>query len=335
MDLSTYRTVLAACLAGIAAAPLGANDFDPPGSTLKLAVEYRYESAGTQSSEGMYDPRVWRVERTVKMTSTLAAQAPQPLPSMQALDEEQLADIDAKQAKAQDMQAQMAPMMASVEEIMAKCGEDEACLEQEVQRLGFGMSEDPEAMEGMRAAQQGAAEVFAPGAPRYQVWNATSVAGEYRIDETLHARVTDPICMEIPAGICTRDEVRKGAGPVPLPPGSGNSSAAMASGGAVEVDAAKQMLTIRLPVPGMPLPYTETITTDEPEGTHSTPTPTGPQSKLLHFGSYGQGNLHTMDPITVAMEGDWHNQAGEKAVEVEGAYGETVLMTIRWHFSPN
>ena len=50
---------------------------------------------------------------------------------------------------------------------------------------------------------------------------------------------------------------------------------------AFEVDGVRQTITLMLPVPLMPLPYTETITTDEPAGTHSTPTPKGPQPRQL------------------------------------------------------
>lgn len=334
MDLPIYRTVLAICLTVMATATLKASDFAPVGSTLNLTVEYRYESAGKQSSEGMYDPRVWRVEQTVRLTTALTAQAPQALPTMQALDAEQVADIKTKQAKAQDMQTQMAPMMANVEEIMAKCGEDEACIEREVQKMGFGMSGTEELAE-MQDVQKSAAEVFKPGDPRYQRWQATTQEGTYRINETLHARVTDPICMEIPAGVCTRDEVRKGEGAVPVPPGSDNATVAAAGGASLEMDAQKNSLIIQLPVPAMPLPYIETITTDEPEGTHDTPTPEGPQNKLLSFGGNGPGNLRSMDPMTLAIQGDWRNQTGEKVVEMQGDYGETAKMTIRWSLSGN
>lgn len=323
------RTLLAMCLAGAITATLHAYDFAPAGSKVALSVEYRYKSAGTQSSEGMYDPRVWRIEQTVILTSELAAEAMQAMPSIQELDASQMAALEGMQNKAQDMSTQMAPMMASVEEIMAKCGEDEACIESAIQNMGFDMSGSPE-MDKMQEARQDAAEVFKPGAPRYQAWRSTSQQGNYRIDETLHVRVTDPICMEIPGGVCTRDEVRKGEGAVPLPPG--DNAAAAAGIAAVEVDAAKGTLIIRLPVPLMPLPYTETITTDEPEGTHDTPTPKGPLSQLLNFGGTGPGNLYDLKPITVAIDGDWHQQSGEQVVEIQGGYGETAQMTIHWHF---
>jgi hypothetical protein len=171
------------------------------------------------------------------------------------------------------------------------------------------------------------------GAPRYQAWRPTMQKGTYVIDETVHMSVTDPICTGKPRHRCTRDEVRKGSGEIPLLPGGKKNPGAVAGVSAVEVDTAKNTITVTLPVPLFPLPYTETITTDEPEGTHDTPTPKGPQQKLLRFRVDTAGNVTHDKPFTVALKGGWRSQAGEQVVALKGEFGDAGKLTVRWRFN--
>jgi len=94
-----------------------------------------YESAGKKSSEGMYDPHEWRVKRSVSLVADLAAQATTAMPTLQAIDAAQTAELKSKSDKAQAVATQMAPMMADAEKIMAKCGDDEACITREAQKM--------------------------------------------------------------------------------------------------------------------------------------------------------------------------------------------------------
>jgi hypothetical protein len=102
---------------------------------------------------------------------------------------------------------------------------------------------------------------------------------------------------------------------------------------AVEMDGSKNTLTVALPVPMFPLRYTETITTDEPEGTHDTPTPTGPHQKLLRFRVDEAGAVTHAKPLTVSLKGDWRSQTGERVVPLTGEFGDGGTLTIRWRFS--
>ena len=88
-----------------------------------------------------------------------------------------------------------------------------------------------------------------------------------------------------------------------------------------------------LPVPMFLLPYTETITTDEPAGTHDTPTPKGPQQKQLSFRVNAAGGITHDKPITVALKGGWRSQAGEQVVALKGEFGDAGTLTIRWRFN--
>jgi hypothetical protein len=93
------------------------------------------------------------------------------------------------------------------------------------------------------------------------------------------------------------------------------------------------MLTVGLPIPFGPLPYTETITTDEPEGTHDTPTPKGSHTRegIFRVSASGSGFMHDK-PLTVALKGGWRDQAGEQVVRLPGELGNGGTLTVRWRF---
>ena len=327
-QLQVSRYLLAVFLTPVCLAAQATDAFAPVGAKATITVDYLYESAGKERSEGMYDPYEWNVKRTLNMVADLAAQPTTPTPTMQVFDAAQTADIKNTAAKAESAARKMAPMMADVEKIMAKCGDDEACIARESMALGAAMQGTPQ-MEAANSAKKDI-EALKPGAPRYQAWRPTAQKGTYLIDETAHVSVPDPICAGRPRGRCTRDEVRKGSGAVPVPALAKSDQAGLAGLSGVEVDTAKNTITLMLPVPLAQLPYTETITTDEPEGTHDTPTPKGPQQKALFF----RVNV-TNDPksFTVPLKGGWRSQAGEQVIKLKGKFGETGTLTVRWRFT--
>jgi hypothetical protein len=188
-------------------------------------------------------------------------------------------------------------------------------------------------MAAAMSAKQDARELATAGTPRYQAWRATAQKGSYRIDETVHISVTDPICTSRPRHRCTRDEVRAGVGEIPLPPEAKKNGLAAAGLAAAEVDASKNTLTLTLPVPLFPLPYTETITSDEPAGTHDTPTPKDPQQKLLRFRVDAAGGVTHDKPITVPLKGGWRSQSGELVANLNGEFGDAGRLVVRWRFS--
>lgn len=320
---------LAASFATHAAEP-----FAPPGAKATLSVEYSYESAGRKSSAGMYDPYEWRVKRGMSIAVDLAAQAALALPMVQAVDAKQMAGVTSQVGKAQAVATKMAPMMADVQKIMAKCGDDEACMTREVEKMGTAMAGTPK-MAAAMDARKDAAELMKPAGARYQAWRATAQRGTYAIDESVNMSIPDPICAGKPRHRCTRSEVRKGGGPIPVPPeaySKGNLGAA-AGLGAVEVDAERNTITIGLPNALGLLPYTETIVTDEPAGTHDKPTPVGPQARQLLYRVSASGSGMMEQPFTVPLKGGWRDQAGERVVKLKGKFGDEGTLTVRWRFA--
>ena len=315
----------------LVAATLGhaAEPFAPAGAKATLYVDYLYESTGRKSENGGYDPYEWKVKRHLNMVAELAAQAPLGMPTVQPMDSAQVATIEGKARKAQAAAAPMAPMMADAQKIMARCGDDEACITREVQKMGAAMS-GSQVADARKAGSDMAA--LGPGAPRYQAFRATSQRGTYLIDEHVRISNADPICTSKPRHRCTREETRKGGGAVPAPE-TGRSREAAAGFSAVEVDVARNTLAIMPPVPLAMLPYTETIASDEPDGTYDTPIARGARPKQAFFRVSASGSGYQHDkPFVVPVKGAWRSQQGEQVVPLKGRYGDTGTLTVRWRF---
>ena len=165
--------MFALCLAATCATSQAADAFAPVGAKATISVDYVYESGGKKSSEGMYDPYQWRVKRSANLVAELAAQAATAMPTVQAIDAAQTAELKGKSAKAKAAATKMAPMTADVEKIMAKCGDNEACITREAQKMGAALQGTPEMATAM-SAKKDMQELSKPGAPRYQAWRPTA-----------------------------------------------------------------------------------------------------------------------------------------------------------------
>jgi hypothetical protein len=286
------------------------------GTKTTLNVEYTFESSGkTQDKNDLHE---WHVHRNAKLTAVLSAETAMALPALHAVEASQTADMKHTQERVAGAQQKMAPMMADVEKLMLKCGDDEACMTREIQAYGMNTKMTPE----LKSAKQDVQALSTPGTARYQLWSAGAQTGTYAIDEKRHDVVADPLCM--PTLHCTRDETRKGAGELPLPPGAKPSlknDPKTATGFAlVEVDAVKNTVVMKLPVPLMALAYTQTSTTNSPEEKNST------KQDMMRF----PGELK---PITVALTGQLQDQSGTQSLKIDGKGSESGTLTIKWRFA--
>lgn len=312
---------LLVALPTVQAQPAG---FAPAGSRATLTVEYRYEASGRKQNK--YDSWQWQVMRRVELEAELVAGKPQSLPSMQPLDAGHSARQQQQMAQAQRATTEMAPMMASAQAVIEKCGDDDKCIEREAMRMGMAMAGTPQQAQAQRTARE-TAEVMKPGADRYQVWSALTQKGSYALDESWKVVHADPICMRLPGARCKHDLLRKGGGAL----------AASASPSNLEFDLQAGTVMLMLPVPLAPLNYVETHTTDEPEGAHDTATPRGPQNgqTLLRVTADGKVNA---PPLKVALKGGWRSQAGEQVITMpagawHGGGGDDGRLVVRWKFT--
>jgi hypothetical protein len=216
-------------------------------------------------------------------------------------------------------------MMADVQAIVARCGEDEKCIERETQKLGFGMAGSDRLQSQLKTGKEAEAATR-PDADRYQRWQGRTQQGSYSVDEAWHVRHADPICMSLPGQRCNHNLVRQGAAQWAAGPTSAQ----------IEFDLQAQTLAVTLPMPHAALEVIETQTTDEPEGTHSFATPKGPQKGVvgLPTGADGQG----FKGIALPLKGGWRTQSGEQVLPAgagawHGASGGGGKLVIRWRFT--
>jgi hypothetical protein len=319
-----FRFATLAAAATLATAIDAADAFAPVGAKATLSVEYRFEAAGR--TQDKYDLREWRVKRGADVVAELVAQKPQPLPAMQPLQAGQAAKIQQQQAQAQKAAKQMAPMMADVQAIIARCGEDEKCIERETMKLGASMSGSAQLDTTLKTGKETAA-VMQPGADRYQRWQGRTQNVSYALDESWHVVHADPICMTLPKARCTHDMTRKGGGDMAPTPSTAQ----------VEIDAQAGTMILQLAVPLGVLAYVETQTTDEPPGTHDTPTPKGSRDGQMPLPVSADGKPNPA-LLTVALKGGWRSQTGEQTVAMgagswHGASGEGGTLRMRWRFA--
>lgn len=283
-----------------------AADFAAKGAAATLTVEYVYESAGKTADK--YDAHEWKVKRSAKVTADLTALPPEAYSGMHAMSAEQQADLAKKQTSAKSAQKKLEPMAADMEKIAAKCGDDEACIEREVKKYGFGMSDADQ--EKAKSAGKDIAEVGKQGPARYQLWKGASQNGTYTIEETAHFVDADPICESLPKQRCTKDETRKANGAIP----------ASGTGAMFEMDGKDKTLEVLLPGP-FPLAYSQTVTTNKPGEKGGT------SQGVVRFPSAAPR------PMKIAIKGDWKNQSGTETTKVQGAGGEGGTLTVRWQLT--
>lgn len=317
-------TLVLAAAAGAAHAA----DFAPVGAKATLSVEYRFVAKGQDapSRDKVYLVREWNVTHSVDVVAVLLATKPQPLPGLHTMEAQQQARLQQQQAQVQKHAAQMAPMMAGVQAILAKCGEDEKCIERETMKMGAGLSGTQQLDDTLKSGRETAA-ALKPGADRYQRWQGQSQQGRFELAQSWHVLHRDPICMSLPKASCTHDLVRKGSG----------EFAPSASPVQVEFDLQGGTAIVQLPVPMGLLAYTETHSTNEPAGTHSTPAPTAPQKGQMPL-RLTADNKPVIAPLKVPLKGDWRSLSGEQVVSMgagswHNASGEPGKLVLRWRWT--
>lgn len=327
--LQFLRTAMLVAGCSLASLPALSQEIVPAGTKAILTVEYEYVSAGERKDK--YDTNTWSIKRMATVTATLKAESPMTLPALHKMEQAQVADLENKQAAATRAAGAMQPMMNDVMALMAKCGEDEACLEREVAAYGMGNSE--EINKTRKQVAPDFAAVAQQGPNRYQMWSATGrQTGSYEIAEKFKYVDADPICVERPGQRCTTTVERTGKGQIPLPPDMKPTDKRVAGASMLEVDSLGKTMILKLPVPMMVLAFDEQIISDDPE------TKNGTEKKQIGFPAYKE----VTKPITVPLTGSLIGKSGRETVQIKGASnntrtldpttGEDGELVIRWSF---
>jgi hypothetical protein len=284
----------------------------PQGSKATLTVDYDYVAIGSKSDK--YDPKDWSVKRKISIISQMVADAPATMPSVHALDAAQQADLKNKQASGVKVQKKMAPMMADMEKIAAKCGDDEGCLEREVGKYANGIQMTPELMSTGKEVEA----IGKQGPARYQLWRVVAQSGSYSIDETYNGQSGDPDCEGQPNKRCVRQETRKGGGNLPALTGSKAAGSAL-----TEVDDIKKDMMLSLPMALSAMPNKRVVRSNFPgEKSGSTEMIFAGTAELADEGR----------AFSVTLPAGLKTTAGTRTVKMKGVDGESGSWTISWRF---
>ena len=304
-------------LSSLSLAASAAPEAAAPGTKAVLEIEYVIE--GRYASKGEYDSINWQVSRWFKASYEITAQE---LAKFGSLDmshtEETQPQADALGQQAQQMAVDNADMMARAQAIMEACGDDEACIEQQVMALGQSaeaqgsiaqLSSDGQAM------SQSAQAFDANSPPRFQLWNAPKGRAEASVKESLVYETQDPGCVD--TGICTTTRDRDGKADYKT---AEESAAALVM---VEVDTAKNSISVGLPWPMVPVPVRETTQ----DGASS-------QTVILVNGQQWDFVSKEMRIVGRPIEGSYKDQSGELSFKLPDLddYAAPVDVRVRWRF---
>ena len=313
---------LAVSLLCIGAIPLAqAELIAQKGAQAQLKVEYSFVSKGQYFSPSKDQRRTWDSSKSVRMTAVYTADAPQPIGVLHANDPRQKQDMANTQAAAERAQKALAHGMNDMMKIMQDCGgadtpAQQACIEKKVSAYA---NTNRDQLNATRQAVAGDMDTLgkAGKGSRFQLWKLASQWGEYQVNEQVIFQVFEATCTE--SKKCVRTTVKKGSGGVPSPPGG----ASVAGASMFEVDGSKKEVVLRLPMPLVPLPLEQTVTSN------------------ISGDKIGQSKV-TMPPwmskalttMTVAIPGDaLRSVSGSKIIDIEGPYEEGGKLTVSWSFT--
>jgi hypothetical protein len=270
-----------------------------------LTIDYRYQSSGQEADEQGNDHRDWRVSRQVSISALMVAENHSPVAALLQGTAAEKNDLAARQKQIATGAQKVAPMMAEIESIMQKCGDDEACMERESTNLAGTMDE-----KAIRSAGEDAAAAGRPMNNNYQLWRVSTYSGRYTADELYNASLADPDCM--PSMRCVSQTVRKGSGAIPV-----NSTPLAVM---MEVDGPGKRLHISLPMASGNMPVTRTVTGKVRDGK------TGTFTDQFGF------PWTSVKPVVVSLPNGLNNASGTQSVKIAGERGEGGTLTIEWRF---
>ena len=297
-------------LVGIAlAAPaLASAQLLPPRSKGTLTLEYVYASSGQWADAQGNDRRDWRVSRRVSVSAQMVAENHSPVAALLTGTAAEKQGMAGREQRTQRGAQKVAPMMADIEAVMQKCGEDEACMEREAMRLASTMDEG-----AIRSAGQDAAAAGRPMNNHYQLWRVATYDGRYTVDELYNAALADPDCLSAPRSQCVSQTTRKGSGPIPT---TQTPLAVM-----MEVDGPGKRLHISLPIAAGNMPVTRTVTGKPGDG------------KPGSFLDQMTFPWTRIKPIVVSIPQGLANANGTQSVKIAGEFGDGGTLTINWRFA--
>jgi len=228
----------------LAAAPVSADPFSAAKSKATLTVTYTLTGGGTDRPESHEREVIWSVEDRYEIKAVMSAEAPMPYGGLHKADAAETANIQQRQAAAAAGAQNMQGMMEMAQAIMAKCGDDQACIQQETMKMSQQI--DPNAPE-LQEAKKNIATASQSTGNRYQLFSPHQQTGTYKIAEKAHEAYFDAACSLRNQSPCAFDSTVTGAGA--LTDEAGQTS--MQTNASAEIDTKDGNIILSLPIPGI------------------------------------------------------------------------------------
>jgi hypothetical protein len=299
----------------LAAAPASADPFSPLKSKATLMLTYTLTGGGTDRPDSHEREVIWSVENRYEVEATLVAEKPSGFGSFHKPDAAETASMQQRQAAAEAGAQNMQGMMEMAQKIMEKCGEDEACIQQETIKMSQQIDpNDPK----IKAAKQNIETASAMPGDRYQLFSAGLQSGTFKVTEKAHEAYFDAACSLKNQAPCAFDSVVRGDGKLT----DGNGDTSMMTGAFAEIDTQSGSLIFTMPRPGIAAAR-RTVTSKNPQ----VKTGTFDEIRTLKADKlYGE-------QITVSC-GDCRSASGTITRDVEDEFlGRPAKLVIDWKFT--
>ncbi|WP_326533831.1 hypothetical protein [Pseudorhodoferax sp.] len=302
---------LAALMATLAPAA-GAADLSPDGASATLVVAYTLVGKGDEIPASRERHVTWSVDDGFEVRATLKAQKASGHPSLHKAGAADQARQQQRMDAAQAAVASQADLMAAAQKAAEKCGDNQACLMAEVQKMTKMV--DPAKT---KAAQEQMAIATAQPAARYQIFSGTTQQASFRINEHATEAYFDAACSLKNEASCRIDTTVKGSGATT----DGNGKTTTQTGAFAEIDAQAGTLVLMLPTPLL-------ASADQVVQSASGQRQSG-QSKVTR-------SVHT-DHVKEAVRvscGDCKSASGKYTREIKDTVvGRPATLTVSWTFT--
>ena len=237
--------------------PALADAFSPPQSKATLTITYRLTGEGVDRPDSHERDVTWSVDDRYTVQVVFIAQPPMSYGSLHKLDAGESANLAGRQAAAQAAAGNMQGMMEQAQAIMEKCGDDEACIQQETIKMSQQI--DPNSAE-LQAAKQNMEQASIQSEMRYQAFASGPQSGTYQIVERAHEAYFDAACSLRNETPCAYETSIQGAGK--LLDGDGNTTFTFTD--SAEVDTKTGSFILGLPSLGF-AKATKTVQSKNPQ----------------------------------------------------------------------
>jgi hypothetical protein len=243
MSRTTWSAWTLAALSTIAAPAFG-QSFSPAAGTATLTLTFKLVGSGDEIPTSKERHVKWSVDDSYEIKATMLATKPGGFGAMHPQDATEQAREKKREAAAQTAQKDMGGMMAQAEAIMAKCGDNEACITAESMKMSQGVDMNSAQM---KSAKANIATATAMPGDRYQLFQPGQQTGTFKIDEKTQEAYFDAACSLKNEETCTVRSTIKGSGNQV----DGGGKTSFGTGAMAEYDAKGGTLMIQMPALGV------------------------------------------------------------------------------------